>query len=208
MGNSITPGSSTIHHGPEQSLLGGTVVETPDPHSPLPGRVSKPAYVGTLIPVSPDWVLFVFSLSVQYHWSLQCTKRAVAVLGFGVNDTESSRCRWCNHSGLKHFCSIYIPLKSTIMVDFSLTEDIPERWTAMVIAPFYLKIWICDWSLWSYEITVNMLFSPFAHETCIQWWLPRCIFSLNLSESSAKKYSNPSTILLIRIMCKKVCFRV
>lgn len=208
MGDGINPGSSTTHHGLEWSLWGGTTVETPEPHPPLPGHVSKPAYVGTLIPISPDWVLFVFSSSVQYHWSLQCTERAATVLGLGANGTGSSGCRWCNHSGLKHFCYIYIPLKSTIMVDFSLIEDIPERWTAMVIAPFYLKIRIWDWSLWSYEITVNMLFSPFVHETYIQWWLPQCIFSLNLSEPSAKKYSNPSTILLTRIMHKKVCFRV
>lgn len=83
-----------------------------------------------------------------------------------------------------------------------------QRWTAMVIALFYLKIRIWDWSLWSYEITVNMLFSPFVHETYIQRWLQQCIFSLNLSEPSAKKYSNLPTILLTRIMHKKVCFRV
>lgn len=52
----------------------------------------------------------------------------------------------------------------------------------MVIAPFYLNT-----NLRSYEITVNMLFSPFVHETYIQWRLQQCIFSLNLSEPSAKK---------------------
>lgn len=174
----------------------------------IPWECWKICNVGSLIPLSPDWVLFVFSSSVQYRWSLQCTEQAVAVLGLGVNGTGSSGCRWCNHSGLKHFCYIYIPLKSTIMVDFSLIEDIPERWTAMVIASFYLKIWIWDWSLWSYEITVNMLFSPFVHETYMQQWLLQCIFSLNLSEPSVRKYSNPSTILLIRIMHKKFWFRV
>lgn len=208
MGNGTNPGSSSTHHGLEQSFMGETMVKTPKPHPPFPGHVRKPARVSTWTPMSPDWVLSVFSLSVEYHRSLQCAAGAVAVLGLGANGTGSLRCRWCNHSGLKHFSDIYIPFKSTIMVDFSLIEDIPERWTEMVIALFYLKIRIWDWSFWSYEITVNMLFSPFVHEMYIQQWLPRYIFSLNLSEPSAKKYSNASTILLTRIMYKKVCFRV
>lgn len=200
--------SRPLHHPPRANLPGWDHGQDPWASQAFPENVGKSAYVGTLIPISPDWVLFVFSSSVQYHCSLQCTEQAVAVLGLGVNGTGLSGCRWCNHSGLKHFCYIYIPLKSTIMVDFSLIEDIPERWTAMVIAPFYLKIRIWDWSLWSYEITVNMLFSPFVHETYMQQWLLQCIFSLNLSEPSVRKYSNPSTILLIGIMHKKVCFRV
>lgn len=206
MGNGIKPGSSTTRHRLEESSLGGTVVKTPELHPPLPGHVHKPAYVGALIPISPEWVLFVFICTASPIFPMH--RASCGCAGLGREGTGSSRCRWCNHSGLKHFCYIYIPLKSTIMVDFSLIEDIPERWTAMVIAPFYLKIWIWDWSLWSYEITVNMLFSPFVHETYIQRWLPQCIFSLNLSEPSAKKYSKPSTILLTRIMHKKVCFRV
>lgn len=56
MGNGMNRGSITT-----QSLLGGPMVETPEPHPPLHGHVSKPAYVGTLIPINPDWVLFIFS---------------------------------------------------------------------------------------------------------------------------------------------------
>lgn len=152
------------------------------------------------------FVCFLFICTVSLVFTVH--RASCGCAGLGSEGTGSSRCRWCNHSGLRHFCYIHIPLKSTIMVAFSLIEDIPERWTATVIAPFYLKIWIWDWSLWSYEITVNMLFSPFMHETYMQQWLLQCIFSLNLSEPSARKYSSPSTILLIGIMHKKICFRV
>lgn len=62
MGNGISFGSFTTYHGLDQSLLAGTVVKTSEPHPPPPGHASKPVYVGTLIPLSPDWSFVCFHL--------------------------------------------------------------------------------------------------------------------------------------------------
>lgn len=138
------PDKQWLHQHPPKAV---TMVKTAEHHTELPGPDSKCVCAGILIPISLDCVI-VFSSSIQYRWSLQHTEWAVVVLSLGANGMISSRGRWPNHSGLKHFSYIYIPLKCPIMADFPLIEDIPERWTEIVIAQFYLKIWIWDWSLW------------------------------------------------------------